>query len=210
MTVIVGARNEERGRKAAAELGSRYVHLDVTDEESIRAAAAWIERECGVLDILVNNAGIIVWAEDMSPSATSLADLRRTYETNVFGAVAVTNAMLPLLRRSAAGRIVNVSSSLGSLARAAGPEGPHSGPNALAYNSSKTALNMITLCYARELRDTPIKVNAVDPGYCATDLNGHSGTRTAEQGAQIAIRMALLGPDGPTGTYQSDEGIIPW
>lgn len=210
VTVVVGARDDERGRKAAAELGARSVQLDVTSAESVAGAAGWIEKEYGHLDILVNNAGIALRQDDPAPSGTPADAMRATYETNVFGVVTVTNAMLPLLRRARAGRIVNLSSGLGSLAAATDPGSPFLEYNNLAYNSSKAALNMVTVVYSKELAGTSIKVNAADPGYCATDLNDHSGFRTAEQGAAIAVRLALLDGDGPTGAYLSDEGPVPW
>ncbi|MEU4230541.1 SDR family oxidoreductase [Nonomuraea sp. NPDC026600] len=210
VTAIVGARDEERGKAAAERLGQPYVRIDVTDADSVQAAAKWIEQEYGKLDILVNNAGIVVWQEDGRPSATAAEALREVYETNVFGVVTVTNALLPLLRRAEAARIVNMSSGLGSLSMAMDPDGPTWQHNYLSYNSSKSALNMITVSYAKELWDTPIKVNAADPGYCATDLNAHSGFRTAEQGAAIAVRLATLDADGPTGAYMQDEGSLSW
>ncbi|MFC6081727.1 SDR family oxidoreductase [Sphaerisporangium aureirubrum] len=210
VTVLIGARDEERGRVAAEKLGARSVRLDVTSEDSVKAAAAFVEEEYGSLDILVNNAGIIVHQDDHLPSGTPLEMMRATYETNVFGVVAVTNAMLPLLRRAPAARIVNMSSGLGSLTLGSDPSVPFYDLNLLTYNSSKAALNMVTLSYAKELRDTPIKVNAADPGYCATDMNDHTGYRTATQGAAIAVRLALLPEDGPTGAYMDDEGVVPW
>ncbi|GAA2645732.1 SDR family oxidoreductase [Nonomuraea recticatena] len=210
ITAIVGARDEERGRAAAERLGQPYVRLDVTDPGSAQDAAKWIEQEHGGLDILVNNAGITVWQDDDRPSATSADVLRQVYEVNVFGVVTVTNAMLPLLRRSPAGRVVNMSSELGSIAMAIDPESPFWPFNLMAYNSSKAALNMITVSYAKELWDTPIKVNAANPGYCATDLNGHTGHRTAEQGAEIGVRLATLDGEGPSGAYLQDEGTLPW
>jgi NAD(P)-dependent dehydrogenase (short-subunit alcohol dehydrogenase family) len=210
VTALVGARDEGRGRAAAERLGQPYVRIDVTDEESVSAAAKWIEAEYGALDILVNNAGIAGDLARTVPSTIPARALREVYETNVFGVVTVTNAMLPLLRRSPAGRIVNVSSGLGSVSLASAPDGPYAHATFLAYNSSKSALNMITVLYARELRNTPIKVNAADPGYCATDLNSHTGLRTAEQGAAIAVRLATLDEDGPTAGYLSDDGTVPW
>ncbi|SDH54261.1 SDR family oxidoreductase [Nonomuraea jiangxiensis] len=210
VTAIVGARDEERGRAAAERLGQPYVRIDVTDEDSVAAAAKWIEREYGTLDILVNNAGIAGDLAQVVPSGTPARALREVYETNVFGVVTVTNAMLPLLRRSPAGRIVNMSSELGSLTMATAPDSPFADANFIAYNSSKSALNMVTVSYARELEDTPIKVNAANPGYCATDLNAHSGFRTAEQGAAIAVRLATLDADGPSGAYLQDAGVLPW
>lgn len=210
VTVLIGARDEERGLAAAERLGARHVRLDVTSQDSVKAAAAWIEEEYGTLDILVNNAGVIVPQDDIRPSATPLEVLRATYETNVFGVVTVTNAMMPLLRRAPAARIVNMSSGLGSLTLGSDPSSPYFDLNLMTYNSSKAALNMVTLAYAKELRDTTVKVNAADPGYCATDLNHHTGFRTAAQGAAIAVRLALLPDDGPTGAYMDDEGNIPW
>ncbi|WP_336215130.1 SDR family oxidoreductase [Nonomuraea sp. LPB2021202275-12-8] len=210
VTAIVGARDEERGRAAAERLGQPYVRLDVTDESSVLAAAKWIEQEYGALDILVNNAGIVVWQDDPAPSATPADRLRETYEVNVFGVVTVTNAMLPLLREAPAARIVNMSSELGSLQLAMDPDSPFWPLTFVAYNSSKSALNMVTAAYAKELWDTPIKVNAANPGYCATDLNAHSGFRTAEQGAAIAVRLATLDADGPTGAFMQDDGPLPW
>ncbi|MCF6472028.1 SDR family oxidoreductase [Nonomuraea sp. MG754425] len=209
-TAIVGARDEERGRAAAERLGQPYTQVDVTDEQSVSGAAKWIDDTYGRLDILVNNAGITGDPAGFPPSAATAAHLRAVYETNVFGVVTVTNAMLPLLRRSPAGRIVNMSSELGSLAMALEPDSPFREFNAVTYNSSKTALNMVTLCYAKELEGTPIKVNAANPGYCATDLNQHQGFRTAAQGAAVAVRLAMLDADGPTGAYLEDAGVVRW
>jgi NAD(P)-dependent dehydrogenase (short-subunit alcohol dehydrogenase family) len=202
--VYVGARDPGRGKVAADALGARFVRLDVTDPESISAAA----KEIDALDILVNNAGI--GGDFVKPTDATLDGVREVFETNVFGVIAVTNAFVPLLRRSAAGRIVNVSSEVGSLAYAIDPHNPLWQLNSLAYPASKTALNMVTLQYAKQLWETGIKVNAVTPGYCATDLNNHSGYRTATQGAQIAVKMALLPPDGPTGTFVDDDGTVAW
>jgi NAD(P)-dependent dehydrogenase (short-subunit alcohol dehydrogenase family) len=211
-TVLLGVRDLPRGRAAATELRAEgvtveAVRLDVTDAATIEAAAKWVDQEHGRLDVLVNNAGIAIeWGEQ--PDGLPLDKLRQTYETNLFGVVAVINAMLPLLRRSPAPRIVNLSSELGSLARISDPDTPY--PPILAYNSSKAALNMATVVYANALRDTPVKVNTVNPGYCATDLNGHSGYRTAAQGAAIAVRMATLPNDGPSGGFFEDDGPVPW
>ena len=213
MTVLIGARDSGRGEEAAAELtaggaDTHAVRLDVTDAASIEAAARQIEGEYGRLDVLVNNAGI---ALDGGPaSALDMDTLRRTYETNVFGVFAVTKAFLPLLKKSEAGRIVNHSSGLGSLTENSDPNGQYAGIKPLAYNSSKAALNMMTVIFAAELKDTPIKVNAADPGYTATDLNQNSGPRTVEQGATAAVRLATLPADGPTGGYFDEDGIVPW
>ena len=191
-----------------AGLDAKFVPLDVTDAGSISAAARQIEADSGRLDVLVNNAGIFV--DDAPPSGLSLDRLRQTYETNVFGPVAVTQAMLPLLRKSTAARVVNVSSGLGSLTQNSDPGYEYAAAKLLAYNSSKAALNAVTIQFAHELRDTPIKVNAADPGYVATDLNGNQGTRTVQQGARIAIQLASLPGDGPSGGFFNEDGPLPW
>lgn len=219
MTVLAGARDRERGQVAAEALGARFVQLDVTDSKSVLRVAELIDQDYGRLDVLVNNAGITGNFGGM-PSQTSLADMRTVYETNVFGVIEVTNALLPLLRRAPAARIVNVSSEVGSIAARTNPDGPMSAmPPSLAYTSSKTALNMVTAMYAMELKDTPIKVNAANPGYTATDLNGHSGFRTPAEGAEVSVHLATLGSDGPTGTLwghiwttggTTDYGVLPW
>jgi NAD(P)-dependent dehydrogenase (short-subunit alcohol dehydrogenase family) len=201
VVVYLGARDAGRGDRATAALaatgpGARFVQLDVTDPASIAAAAGRIDREEGVLDILVNNAGIVVRPVH-PPSETPVPDMRATYETNVFGVIAVTNLVLPLLRRSRAGRIVNLTSDLGSLTKASGDP---AFPQLLAYNSSKAALNAVTVTYANELRDQGILVNAVSPGSVATDQNGHRGVLTPEQGAKLPVAMAMLPVGGPTGT----------
>ena len=214
MTVLVGARDPERGQQAAAELkaGGADAHaitLDVTDEAGIHAAAAKIESDYGRLDVLVNNAGISIDGSLSSALSLELATLRRTYETNVFGAFSVTQAFVPLLRESKAGRIVNMSSSLGSLAKNSDPSWEAADVKPLAYNSSKAALNMMTVIFADALQDTPIKVNAACPGSVGTDLNPY-GTRTVAQGAAIAVRLATLPADGPTGGYFDESGVLPW
>ncbi|MGH9269783.1 MAG: SDR family NAD(P)-dependent oxidoreductase [Ilumatobacteraceae bacterium] len=216
ITVWIGARNEQRGEAAEADLcvdgaDVRYVLLDVTNADTIESAVARIDAEHGHLDILVNNAVIVGASGWHPPDKTSVDDVRELYETNVFGVLAVTNAMLPLLHRAAGGRIVNVSSSLGSLQLAAGP--PHASHDSqgavIGYSSSKSALNMITLIYARALGGTPIKVNAVDPGYCATDLNGFQGFISAADGASVVVDAATLADDGPTGSFLGAE-LISW
>ena len=203
LTVLAGARDEARGlqaERALREAGAdaRFVRLDVTDPKSAREAADWVDHEYGRLDILVNNAGIA--RAGGPPSQTDLDAMREVYETNVFGVIIVTNAMLPLLRRAPAARIVNVSSEVGSIASMTDPASPLAQvPASLAYPSSKSALNMITALYAKELRDTPIKVNAANPGYTATDLNRHSGFRSVAEGAEASVRFATLDGDGPSG-----------
>ncbi|MFF4339392.1 SDR family NAD(P)-dependent oxidoreductase [Kitasatospora sp. NPDC001540] len=214
-TVLIGARDAERGEAAAEELradgaDARFLPLDVTDGNSVRAAAEWIDATFGRLDVLVNNAGIAVGHR--KPSETSAATVREVYETNVFGVIAVTNAVLPLLRRSAAGRVVNMSSELGSLSHLSDPDGPWAAHTAvlLPYCTSKSALNAVTVLYANELRAEGILVNAVSPGYCATDLNRHGGVRTAGEGAAVAVALATVGEDGPTGALLAEDGPIPW
>jgi NAD(P)-dependent dehydrogenase (short-subunit alcohol dehydrogenase family) len=214
VTVLLGARDEGRGKQAASSLAARGVtvvplRVDVTNGACIVDAAEEIERQYGQLDILVNNAGI-AGSFSGPPSAVTVGQMREVYETNVFGLVAVTNAMLPLLRRSAGGRIVNMSSAVGSLTMNSYPGSGLAGYNLITYQSSKTALNAVTVAYAKELREIGIKVNAANPGFVATDLNGRRGTRTPEQGAVIAVRLAMLSPDGPTGTCQDEDGIVPW
>jgi NAD(P)-dependent dehydrogenase (short-subunit alcohol dehydrogenase family) len=224
ITVLAGARDEARGAEAERALrdggaDARFVQLDVTDAKSVTRAAEWVEAEFGHLDILVNNAGIARGDGTGKPSETTVATMRTVYETNVFGVVAVTSAMLPLLRRAPAARIVNVSSEVGSITSMTDPDGPMAGMASVPYPSSKTALNMVTAMYAKELRDTPIKVNAANPGYCATDLNGHSGFRTPQQGAEISVHLATLPEDGPTGVLwghlwtvdgPASAGVLPW
>ncbi len=216
MTVLLGARDRERGEKAAAALGHavRPVAIEVTDPASVRAAAAYVEEHFGRLDVLVNNAGISGDVTRQRPGAADLAVTREVFEVNVFGVIVVTDAMLPLLRRSPAGRIVNLSSSLGSLGLMSTP-GTHQANLAAstAYRPAKTALNALTVQYARELRTAGILVNAADPGGCATDFTKHIDRpidRTAAQGAAIAVRLATLGADGPTGGYFNDDGPVPW
>jgi NAD(P)-dependent dehydrogenase (short-subunit alcohol dehydrogenase family) len=213
-TVLLGARNKQLGEEAAAKLAAegldvRYVAIDLDDRATIAAAANAIAGQFGQLDILVNNAGITT-PGDGAPTVSSPEAIERTMRINFIGAVAVTQAMLPLIRKSASARIVNVSSGLGSLAQNSDPAYPYAFAKFLGYNASKAALNMLTVQLAWELRDTPIKVNSADPGYTATDLNGHRGTQTIPEGAAEAIRLALLPDDGPTGTYSDRNGIVPW
>jgi NAD(P)-dependent dehydrogenase (short-subunit alcohol dehydrogenase family) len=222
-TVLAGARDEERGQQAERALradgtDATFVRLDVTDDASVRRAAGWIEREYGRLDILVNNAGI---ARGNPPSQTDLDAMHEVYEVNVYGVIRVTNAVLPLLRRAPAARIVNVSSEVGSVTSMTDPAGPLAQmPAGLAYPSSKAALNMITAMYAKELRDTPIKVNAANPGYTKTDLNRNSGFRSVTEGAEASVYLATLPADGPSGILWGHlwtpggpadaYGVLPW
>ena len=211
-TVYLGSRDAERGRLAAALLGAgaRAVQLDITDDASVQAAAKAIEADGG-LDVLINNAGV----EGRGPRnavigpAEVTADLmRETFETNVFGTVRVLHAFLPLLERSAAPVVVNLSSGLASLAMLSDASGPTHFYPGVAYPASKTAVNMITVQYAKAFPN--MRINAVEPGFTKTDLNGNTGTQTVEQGAEIIVRMARVGPDGPTGTFISAHGPLPW
>jgi NAD(P)-dependent dehydrogenase (short-subunit alcohol dehydrogenase family) len=205
-TVYLGARDPERGAAAASELNAELLLIDVTDEESVAAAAARLEAEHGHLDVLVNNAGVP--GRHRPPAETTAASMLAVYDTNVFGVVRVTHAMLPLLERSAAPVVVNVSSGMGSLGVTTDPERFESTLVSLPYPSSKAAVNMLTSQYAKAF--PKMRINAVDPGYTATDLNGHRGTQTVEEGAQIIVQMALIGPDGPTGTFTDSRGVVPW
>jgi NAD(P)-dependent dehydrogenase (short-subunit alcohol dehydrogenase family) len=212
--VLLGARDVALGEAAAATLKAegidvRFVHIDLVKPASIQSAAATIEDDYGRLDVLVNNAGIADRA-DGPPSKANIDAVRRTFETNFFGTLAVTQAMLPLLRKSPSARIVNVSSGLGSLAHNSDPGSQFAQAKFLGYNGSKAAVNMLTVQLAAELRDTSMKVNSADPGFTATDLNDHRGTQTIPQGASEAIRLALLPDDGPTGTYSDRRGVVPW
>ena len=211
-TVYLGSRDADRGREAAALLGAgaRAVQLDVTDDASVQAAAKAIEADGG-LDVLINNAGI----EGRGPGnavigpAEVTADLmRETFETNVFGTVRVLHAFLPLLARSASPVVVNLSSGLASLAMLSDANGPTHFYPGVAYPASKTAVNMVTVQYAKAFPN--MRINAVEPGFTKTDLNGNTGTQTVEQGVEIIVRMAQVGPDGPTGTFVSAHGALPW
>ncbi|MFJ8363453.1 SDR family NAD(P)-dependent oxidoreductase [Streptomyces sp. NPDC093984] len=209
-TVYIGSRDADRGRRAAERLGARTVLIDVTDDASVAAAAKAIEADGG-LDVLVNNAGIEERGEanTVTGAAGTTADLmRRLFETNVFGLVRVTHAFLPLLERSSAPVVVNVSSGLGSLTRVTTPGTPAYAYPGVAYPTSKAAVNMITVQYAKAY--PTMRINAVEPGYTATDLNGNTGTQTVEEGAEIIVRMAQVGPDGPTGGYFDTAGPLPW
>ncbi|MEV8509979.1 SDR family NAD(P)-dependent oxidoreductase [Actinoplanes sp. NPDC051475] len=214
-TVLVSGRDLARCAEVAAEIGPRAhpLALDVTDQSTVDAAADLIGQRFGHLDVLVNNAGISGQL-GVLPSGAGLADVAAVFDTNVFGVIRVTNAMLPLLLRSSAGRIVNVSSSVGSLTRMSDQAHYLAGMPAMAsYPAAKSALNSLTIQYAKELRGTPILVNAADPGLCDTDFTrplGLTVDRTAAQGAAIAVHLATLPADGPTGTLSGDDGPVPW
>jgi NAD(P)-dependent dehydrogenase (short-subunit alcohol dehydrogenase family) len=224
LTVLVGSRNFAKGEVAARSIGAaaHAVQLDVTDQASIAAAAERIRSEFGRLDVLVQNAAISntsklpgqsveEYARRSRPSNASLAEVRAVWETNVFGVLAVYQAMLPLLRQAPAARIVNVSSGVGSLTMNADPAYRGRANFVPGYSASKTALNAMTLAMAIELEPEGIKVNAISPGFVKTNLNGYAGTLTVEEGAREAVRVALLGPDGPTGTFTRWENeTIPW
>lgn len=223
VTVLIGARDARRGDEAAAALRSaggdaHALILDVREQATAGAAAKQVEERFGRLDILVNNAGITGSGQvaphdalDQIPSSVDLAMVRAVFETNVFGVIAVTNAMLPLLRRSPAPRIVNVSSGAASLAITSDPDGPLAGlPASAAYSPSKTTLNALTVQYAMELRKDGILVNAADPGYVDTDINDHNGLLTPAQGASVIVRLATLDADGPTAGFFGAAGAVPW
>jgi NAD(P)-dependent dehydrogenase (short-subunit alcohol dehydrogenase family) len=211
-SIGVGARDQQRREAAVARLRAEGIDafgvaLDVTDDESVDAAARLLS-ERGGLDVLVNNAAIS-GGRPVAPTETDLDTVRTVLETNVLGIVRVTNAMLPLLRRSSAPRVVNISSSVGSLALQSDPA-IQFGVIDVAYSASKTFLNAITVRYAKELREAGVLVNAVCPGFVATELNGFTGFRTPAEGAAIAIRLAQLANDGPSGGFFNDEGVVPW
>ena len=205
-TVYLGARDSQRGKQVAADLGADMVLIDVTSDDSVEAAAALVGEQAGQLDVLVNNAGISGGRKP--PAEVTAADMHAVYDTNVFGVVRVMHAFLPLLEASGTPVVVNVSSGLGSLAVTNDPGRFESTLLGLAYPSSKAALNMLTSQYAKAY--PAIKINAVDPGYTATDLNEHRGTQTVEVGAEIIVRMATIGADGPTGGYFDVSGTVPW
>jgi NAD(P)-dependent dehydrogenase (short-subunit alcohol dehydrogenase family) len=210
--VYIGGRDAERGRRAADQLGVRAVHLDVTDESSVAAAATAIEADGG-LDVLVNNAGMQQEMDDNGTVVIGAADLtaevmRQTFDTNVFGMVRVLHAFLPLLQRSAAPVVVNVSSGLASFTRAVDPGTPAYAYPGVAYPASKAAVNMITVQYAKAFPS--MRINAVDPGFTATELNAKTGRQTVEQGAEIIVRMSQIGTGGPTGCFFSAGGVLPW
>ncbi len=223
-TVLVGSRNLGRGEAAAKTIegDARALQLDVTDPASIAAAAERIRKELGRLDVLINNAAISntrktpgmslqEYAKISRPSNVPLDEVRAVWETNVFGVLAVTQAMLPLLRATPGARIVNVSSGVGSLTMNSDQAFPYRSFFGPVYPASKTALNAITLAFAIELEPAGIKVNAVSPGFTKTALNGYEGTETVEEGAAEAVRVALLGPDGPTATFTHAKlGRLPW
>ncbi len=222
-TVLVGSRDFAKGEAAAAKIGPGAIALqiDVTDQASIAAAAARVRNEFGRLDLLVNNAAIsntrkgdlslAEYAKISRTSTVSLDEMRAVWETNVFGVLAVYQAMLPLLRESSDARIVNVSSGVGSLTMNADPAFSYRAFYGPVYSASKAALNAVTLAMMIELESSGIKVNLVSPAFTSTNLNGFEGTESVEDGSREVVRVALLGPDGPTGTFTRWENVtIPW
>ena len=217
-TVILGARDLQKGEAAAQSLreggaDAHAVQIEVADEASVRRAAREVEEKFGHIDALINNAGVSIEYADggiVPPSALPFQALKATYETNVFGAFLVLQAFLPLLQKSDAPRVVNVSSSLGSLAEGSDSNWPFYGVNTAAYNSSKSALNGLTVAFAKELRDTPIKINSACPGWVQTDLGGANAPRSLEEGPRIFVTLATLPADGPTGGFFDENGPLPW
>ena len=213
--VVLAARDESKVKEAADRLraeglDAHAVRLDVTDPATAAAAATWLDGTFGRLDVLVNNAGVSAEsASGTRPSQLPLDTLRATYETNVFGVLTVVQALLPLLRKSAPARIINQSSTLGSLGTLSDPASPFYGVNVLAYNSSKTALNGLTVAFAKDLATDRIAVNAVCPGWVKTEMGGEGAPRSVEQGAAIAVKLATMA-DPPTGKFLDDAGGIRW
>ncbi len=206
ITVLIGARDAARGDASVAKLKSdgidaHFIALEVTDQKSISTAAARIEKDFGRLDILINNAGMLNYAGEATPSTIPMELLRSTFDLNFFGLIAVTQAMLPLIRKSPAGRIVNLTSILGSIAEHADPNSPIYGVKHIAYDASKASVNMFTNHLAHELRDTPIKVNAAHPGWVQTDMGGPDAPMPVEDGAKTSVMLATLPDSGPSGGF---------
>jgi NAD(P)-dependent dehydrogenase (short-subunit alcohol dehydrogenase family) len=212
--VWLGSRDTERGHNAAKQLSAegydvQPVTIDVTDDHRVEMAVSRVRNADGRLDVLINNAGIL-GAQPTAPSLQSVSDMRAVYETNVFGPVRVTQAFLPLLSAADHATVIMVSSGLGSLGWLSNPANEFYGVNILGYNSSKSALNAVTVSLAKELAASGISVNSADPGYTATDFNGHTGYRTVDQAAAGIVWLATQGPDGPTGHFYHDQNIVPW
>lgn len=206
-TVYVGARNAERGKAAAAKLGARFVQLDVTDDASVEAAMRVIAARAGRLDVLINNAGIAAIGMDVADLTGAHA--LQEFNTNAVGVIRVTQAALPLLRKSANPVVVNVASGLGSFWAVTHPQRFESRYPMISYGASKAAVSMLTVQYAKALPD--IKINAVEPGFTTTDMTaGMDGGQPVEEGAKVIVRMATIGHDGPTGMFMSNAGPLPW
>ena len=213
--VLLGARDAQRGEQAALQLrdaggNAEFLPLDVTDSASIAAAAQVITQRHGVLDVLVNNAAVKLEFHPAPPSAATMDAVRETFETNVFGLIAVTQAMLPLLRKASVPRIVNVSSGLGSLTLSAFPGTKFNAKPMLSYNVAKAAVNAVTVQFANELRDSGFKINSADPGYTHTDMTLNQGGKPVARGAASIVRLATLDKDGPCGAFFDENGPIPW
>ncbi|MFF1723921.1 SDR family NAD(P)-dependent oxidoreductase [Streptomyces sviceus] len=205
-TVLVGARDNERGQAAADALGARFVRIDVTDDASVAAAAADITAREGGIDVLINNAGVL--GPHLPAEQLTAADATTVFDVNVVGIVRVTHAFLPLLRKSAHPVIVNVSSGMGSFELTHDASRAEGRALAPLYTASKAAVTMLTTQYAKSWPD--VKVNAADPGYTATDFNGHSGPQTVTEGTDAIVALATIGPDGPTGTFRDRHGDVAW
>jgi NAD(P)-dependent dehydrogenase (short-subunit alcohol dehydrogenase family) len=215
ITVIIGARDPEKGKTAAQQLrdegiDAHSVAIDVSNQKSIQAAAAELDLKFGRLDILVNNAGVMLDDSGKKTSGQSMDVWRKTFDTNVFGLIATTRTLLPLLRKSAAGRIVNLSSILGSISYHATPGSPTYGSTMPAYNVSKAAVNAYTVQLAYELKDTSIKVNAIHPGWVKTEMGGEGATMELQDGAKTSVALATVGDDGPNGAYVHMGQSLPW
>jgi NAD(P)-dependent dehydrogenase (short-subunit alcohol dehydrogenase family) len=215
--VLIGARDADKGKAAVQQLQSaghtaEFRLLDVTQPQSVREAAQAVADKHGQLDILVNNAGINPEYPQglFTIEALPFELLMQIYQTNVFGAFLTTQAFLPLLLQSPAGRIVNTSSSAGSLSEQSDPESLYSGINTLGYNTSKTALNALTVQVAKQLADTAVKINSACPGWVQTDMGTAAAPRTVAEGARIIIELATLPSDGPNGGFFNENGVIPW
>ena len=214
-TVVVGARDEQKAAAAVADLAkdgvaAQSVILDVNSSQSIAQVATQLEARFGKLDTLINNAGVVFEGWGSKASETTLDAWRKTFETNVFALVAVTQALLPLLRKSDAGRIVNLSSILGSLTLQADPNSPIYNFKAAAYDSSKAAVNQYSIHLAHELKDTPIKVNSAHPGWVKTDMGGQDAPMNVVDGAKTSVWLATLPADGPTGGFFHMHDSLPW
>ncbi|PRY12622.1 SDR family NAD(P)-dependent oxidoreductase [Kineococcus rhizosphaerae] len=205
-TVIVGARDPQRGQAAADALGARFVRIDVTDDASVRAAADDVAAHEGAIDVLINNAGVP--GPHVPADELTAADALAVYDVNVFGIVRVTHAFLPLLRGAENPVVVNVSSGMGSFAATHDPDRVESTFPAPLYTSSKSAVTMLTTQYAKALPD--VKFNAADPGYTATDFNGHGGPQTVTEGTDAIVELATIGADGPTGQFRDRHGVVSW
>jgi NAD(P)-dependent dehydrogenase (short-subunit alcohol dehydrogenase family) len=215
ITVLLGSRDKAKGESAAAKLKSegldvRPIEIDVTNEQSIRKAAERVEKEFGRLDILINNAGTMLDDNKKKVSEQSLDTWRRTFDTNLFGLIATTQTFLPLLRKSGAGRIVNLSSILGSITYHATPGSPVYDFKTASYNVSKSAVNAYTVQLAYELKDSKIKVNAAHPGWVKTEMGGEGATMEITDGAKTSVELATLDNDGPNGAYVHMGETLPW